>query len=480
MTDVYKDRVLETTTTTGTGTLTLAGAVAQYQAFAVIGVGNTCRYTLLDANGVAWEVGDGTVGAGTLSRDTVLDGSSGPGVKINLTNSGVHQVFNTPDATQFPSSGVPAGADTQVQFNDGGVFGADSRFTFDKVTGNFSVTTAFIGSEVLGDPTTAHAFFDASGFASYADGAQTTLSNLNWESNDVSMYVGPLAANPVLALYVTSAGVVRIGNPSLFTGSLAFCNSSNSNLTSFQAGVAAASVTYTLPTNDGAASSVLATNGSGTLSWAVPASGTVTDVSVVSANGFSGSVATSTTTPAITLTMQDAAADGSTKGIATYTANDFSTASGVVSLDYANGQKASASVPGFLSSTDWSTFNAKANATTQITGFFDGGGSAVALNSTSICFPCTFAGTIVAWTITVDTGTCTIKTWKKATGTAIPTSSDSISSSGVSIASGTAVRSTTVTDFTTTTISANDLFIFTVTAVSAATKISFTLEVTKT
>ena len=46
--------------------------------------------------------------------------------------------------------------------------------------------------------------------------------------------------------------------------------------------------------------------------------------------------------------VTDAAADGSTKGKAAFTAADFSAASGVISLDYANGQKASESQPGFL------------------------------------------------------------------------------------------------------------------------------------
>jgi hypothetical protein len=45
------------------------------------------------------------------------------------------------------------------------------------------------------------------------------------------------------------------------------------------------------------------------------------------------------------------------------TAADFNVSSGTVSLDYTNGQKASGSVPGFLSSTDWSTFNGKMDGT---------------------------------------------------------------------------------------------------------------------
>src|SRR3990167_7448131 len=49
---------------------------------------------------------------------------------------------------------------------------------------------------------------------------------------------------------------------------------------------------------------VLQTQGSGANpTWGDGGSGTVTSVSVVTANGVSGTVATSTTTPAITLTL---------------------------------------------------------------------------------------------------------------------------------------------------------------------------------
>jgi len=57
-----------------------------------------------------------------------------------------------------------------------------------------------------------------------------------------------------------------------------------------------------LPTQSGQTGKYLTTNGT-TLSWGtVSGSGTVTTVSVVSANGFTGTVATASSTPAITVT----------------------------------------------------------------------------------------------------------------------------------------------------------------------------------
>lgn len=61
----------------------------------------------------------------------------------------------------------------------------------------------------------------------------------------------------------------------------------------------------------------------------------------------------------LTLTIANAIADGATKGAASFTATDFDTTTGNVSLDYTNGQEASGSLKGFLPSADWTTFNNK-------------------------------------------------------------------------------------------------------------------------
>jgi hypothetical protein len=63
-----------------------------------------------------------------------------------------------------------------------------------------------------------------------------------------------------------------------------------------------------------------------------------------------------------TIAIADAAADGTTKGAATFAAADFNATSGVISIDYVNAQKATSGQPGFLTAADWSTFNGKQNA----------------------------------------------------------------------------------------------------------------------
>ena len=90
---VVKDRVKSSTTTTGTGTITLGAAAIGFQAFSVIGDGNTTYYTIVDTVNGTWEVGIGTYTSSgtTLSRDTVLD-SSNSGSLVNFA-AGSKDVF---------------------------------------------------------------------------------------------------------------------------------------------------------------------------------------------------------------------------------------------------------------------------------------------------------------------------------------------------------------------------------------------------
>lgn len=90
---VVKDRVKSSTTTTGTGTITLGAAALGFQAFSVIGDGNTTYYTITDSTNGTWEVGIGiyTASGTTLSRDTVLE-SSNAGALVNFA-AGSKDVF---------------------------------------------------------------------------------------------------------------------------------------------------------------------------------------------------------------------------------------------------------------------------------------------------------------------------------------------------------------------------------------------------
>ena len=107
----------------------------------------------------------------------------------------------------------------------------------------------------------------------------------------------------------------------------------------------------------------------------------------------------------------------------------------------------------------------------------DPGGTAIVAGATVTSYTTVpFACTIAAWNLLVDAGTVTVKFWKVGTGIAIPTGSNSINTNGVSISTGTAVHSTTLTDFTTTAVSKDDILAMNVTASATAKYVSATLQ----
>jgi hypothetical protein len=96
---VVNDRVKETSTTTGTGSFTLAGAVTGFETFSsAIGNTNTTYYAIVNTTDGEFEVGLGTVGAGTLSRDTIIS-SSNSDAAVNFS-AGTKNVFCTLPASK--------------------------------------------------------------------------------------------------------------------------------------------------------------------------------------------------------------------------------------------------------------------------------------------------------------------------------------------------------------------------------------------
>lgn len=141
------------------------------------------------------------------------------------------------------------------------------------------------------------------------------------------------------------------------------------------------SYSLSLPNAQGGANTFLKNDGSGNLSWSAETyAGTVTSIATTSP--ITGGTITGTGT----IGINNADADGSTKGAASFTANDFDATSGNISIDYTNGQSASGSNKGFLTSTDWTTFNNKVSSTRTIstTSPLSGGGDLSANRTLSI------------------------------------------------------------------------------------------------
>lgn len=136
--------------------------------------------------------------------------------------------------------------------------------------------------------------------------------------------------------------------------------------------------TVTWPNAQGGANTFPMNDGSGNLSWeTVSGSGTVTSVSVVSANGLAGTVATDTTTPAITLSTtitgilqgNGTAISAATVGALTAAGTDGIAVTSGTGAVLGSGTSIAQHVAdtthnGYLSSTDWNTFNGKQAALT--------------------------------------------------------------------------------------------------------------------
>lgn len=110
---------------------------------------------------------------------------------------------------------------------------------------------------------------------------------------------GTIEGDPNLTF---TASTLTIGVATSAKGVLVLSGNTSGTVT-IQPLAAAGGYTLTLPPDDGTSGQILSTDGAGVLTWVTAAGGgTVTTLSVVTANGFAGTVANPTTTPSITIT----------------------------------------------------------------------------------------------------------------------------------------------------------------------------------
>jgi hypothetical protein len=189
---VVADRVQETSVTSGTGTLTLAGALAGYQTFSTaIGNGNTTFYTIYDPNAYDWEVGIGTVGAGTLARTTVLSNSAGTTSQISFASNSkfVFCTYPAEKSINYDANGVATIGDV-LGYSDTGI------------VGSFASTVAGYNQVIVQNKSTAT---NASSNLNVSNDAGTAGSNYAELGINSSTFTGTGSFNIAGASYVASA-----------------------------------------------------------------------------------------------------------------------------------------------------------------------------------------------------------------------------------------------------------------------------------
>lgn len=198
---VIADRVRETTLTSGTDPIALAGPYLGFQAFSVIGNGNTTYYVIVDAQNGAWEVGIGTYASAgnTLARTTVL-ASSNAGSLVNF-GAGTKDVILT----------QPAGRSVLVQQGGAGLLTGTAAFTVNGIPYANSTSTLTTGSALT---------FDGTTFANTAGGiaGAGSIAGVGLYSYATEAEGGQLSlANPTNTGTVASFDVVNATTARLFT-----------------------------------------------------------------------------------------------------------------------------------------------------------------------------------------------------------------------------------------------------------------------
>jgi len=214
---------------------------------------------------------------GTDLTSTVANGTTTPVITLNVptasaTNRGV---LSSTDWTTFNNKGsgtVTSVTGTAPVVSSGGTTPAISMAAANTTTNGYLTST------------------DWNTFNGKGSG---TVTSVSFTGGIIS--VATATTTPALTVAGTSGGIPYFASGTTWASSGA--------LTQYGVVYGGGAGAAPVATAAGTTGQVLTATTGGAPTWAAPAtSGTVTSVSVVSTNGFAGTVATSTTTPAITLT----------------------------------------------------------------------------------------------------------------------------------------------------------------------------------
>jgi hypothetical protein len=281
-----------------------------------------------DARKLRFTVSAASIGTVTLSPDQTL--SSVPQAMVAQTLQGLDpsqliQTNSSSNLTQTNAETLTDGSDaSSLHTHDSLYVKLGTGSSQNLGSGSFYTSgTLGVGTLVPPSGTTVQVTAGSSGTKGLViQGAASQSANLLEVNNSAGNSLFTVSKNGDLALSSRSATAGE-------TSELRFSElpANGSSYVGFKAPDAlAASQIWVLPNADGSAGQVLKTDGSGNLSWVTLSSGSVTSVTAASPLSSSGG-----TTPQISIAQSSSSADG------------------------------------YLSSTDWSTFNGKAGGASNLT-----------------------------------------------------------------------------------------------------------------
>lgn len=348
---------------------------------------------------IANAAADGSTKGAAAFNSTYFDSASGvisPDLTNGLATSGQSGYLSSADWSTFNSKG--SGTVSSV-----GVSSTDLSVSGSPITASGSITLNINTSVALGgNPTTttqptsdnstkiATTAFVTTAINNAISGvnpavavqAATTANVAGYTYNNGVSGVGATLTQNSAAVVVIDGYTLALNNRVLFKNQSTAANNGVYTITTLGTGIIPAVFTraldYNQPSDINNTGAIPVVNGTvnATTSWLLTSSVTTIGTDPITYVQFSYApsslVLTSrlinTTSPLSgggdlsadrTLIIANAVADGSTKGAASFNANDFDSSSGNISIDYTNGQSSSASNKGFLTSADWVSFNSR-------------------------------------------------------------------------------------------------------------------------
>lgn len=293
---------------TNTYLTSLSGAVLTDQTSGQTIGDTTNRLTKLWATDITVTnaiTGSVTGNAGTVTGLSVTAGQTLTVTTGGTINTGAYATIAnyaplaTPAFTSSISVGVASGATGSVIFN--GTTSGVVTINVKDAAGTWTLTLPDNDGDNLqflqtnGSGVTTWATVDLSTYLPLSGG--TLTGNLLFTDNSLS--IGATGGTSPQYAYLTNS--LYLGRASVATGSINF-RGTTSGVVTLKTADAAGTWSMTLPATAGSNTNILQTDGNGVTSWVDKPAGTVTAVSVATANGVSGS-SSGGATPALTISL---------------------------------------------------------------------------------------------------------------------------------------------------------------------------------